>query len=324
MKSYISRTALVFSCAFLSTVAQSQHPPSSFELAAQRLPKPQVLPNETPRPCQRVGRTPPTRVRFASPDVENSMSDIPNFRGLHATLNLWRSQNFPKQDGCWTDWDFYVKKFQAAIGSEVTGILSPIEVSHLSASLEGGKQAIAQAAAARQQATAQVAELRQTAPRIFDIPFGLPLDLPLCPQLAWGQYPAQTCKRNVGREVYVEFSESEQPGWVMQGSVRVELFEESVATMRFRHKSQSVAVNMLNDRFGMSTDRTYEVQNVFGARTSYISSTWARDGLTAKFGCQYQSDCQDQVEISSREVAARRNELIRRREEEAARAGRKF
>lgn len=125
-------------------------------LAVRNLPKPSFGPGELPRPCAaggataRAGLAMAGQPRFASDDVRSLMAGFPT-----ATLLDWVRTHFRyANDGC-IEWDYVVRKFQAASGTEVTGIVSRADQERLSQSLEQGRQL-------RQETTVAAEDKRRT------------------------------------------------------------------------------------------------------------------------------------------------------------------
>src|SRR5574338_1145987 len=108
-------------------------------MAVHNLPKPSFGPGELPRPCTVDTRRPSVaridELRFASDDVRSMMVGFPT-----ATLHDWARAHFRYANDACIEWDYVVRKFQAATGGEVTGIVSRADYDRLSQGLEQGRQ----------------------------------------------------------------------------------------------------------------------------------------------------------------------------------------
>lgn len=302
----------------------SGHPPSAFEMAAASLPPPPAQPGEAARPCARIGKDPALRMRYASPEVEQSMTDAPQFKGLHAVLNMWASRHVPGTTGCWTDSDLVVSRFQAAVGNPVTGVLAAEDVGRLTGALAAARAVQGEERNRQAAAQAEVDKLRASGVRVLGIVFGAPLDLPQCPALRWGEFPTQACQKVVGNEVYVELPRSELPAWINQGSLYVRLYRGVVESLHLSPSNWGAAMRVMNERFGEAGVRTQQYENGFGAAFTVTDHSWSGEGLVARTSCRYGSTCRDQIQIISQAVAQARAQDRNRQEVEQTNTGRKF
>jgi hypothetical protein len=110
--------------------------------AVTRLPAPTIGPGELPRPCpasvqQRGYST--EEFQFASPEARASMQPF-----ARATLFGWAQKHFRYPNTACVEREYVVRKFQAAIGTDITGALSIADIRRLDQALDAGRQILSQ------------------------------------------------------------------------------------------------------------------------------------------------------------------------------------
>ncbi len=238
---------IVATFALLAATALAQTPPPQrvvYPDPVDFLPAPALAPGEVPRPCATSGG-----LRSESQAEQRAASPLRRWGRKHL--------QFPLQ--C-TDFDYVVSKWQETVGHPVTGVVTAADVARLDEEMKKAapriQEALAPQLAAQQQraeaqqqaaaaAEAERAARRASAPTVFGIAFGVPLELPVCGPLRMFEPPPQTCQSATTSlrkdEVHVEFSREDLPGWLLLPSLTVRLVGGSVESIRFEPKTQAAA-----------------------------------------------------------------------------------
>lgn len=289
---------LIWALAPASIAAQTTTPapmPDPARFAAEALPAPRMEPGELPRPCASANA-----LQAETDKVGKAFE-----QGLHLnTVLYWSVRHFQYADfatakRC-TDWDFTLRKFQAAVGNPVTGVAGAADLAAIRRAINdsrpkaqaawlqsdapGAAEARARNAAAAAEAGRQQAA-REKAPTIFGVPFGVPLDLPVCGRLRGGERPAQTCQA-VGPFAtrYLVFSQGDRPGWV-ESDPEIKMQQGNVAEMVVSVKNREAAIRAFTERFGEPGTRfgLSRLSTPGGAVEDY---EWRGGGLVAAHYCK--------------------------------------
>ncbi len=317
--------------------AEGQMPDPS-QMAAGTLPAPRIEPGELPRAC-----TSSNAYKTESPAVAQAFGPMWGTLIHWAVLHL-QYPDFATGKRC-ADWSFILQKFQAAVANPVTGVVSDADVARIKAEFAKNRPAF-QAAyrqfeeqqvgpqRAQRQAdaadAARVAQSRATAPTIFGIPFGVPLDLPACGPGGSDRYPATCQSRNVspfGKEsTTIFFSKADRPGWIRNWWLDVELVDGNVMGLGFEPFSLAAATKAFDERFGAATVDEVPMHNDLGGRWAATRKVWRRDGLVTMITCGFErmGSCDTRLSIRSEAMTEARQRKQERQVDESLQKGRKL
>lgn len=115
---------------------------STTTVAASQLPQPRLLPGERGQTCagnaRGAHRSPP--FRFVSEEVAASLPPI-----ARVTLSAWGDMHFKFPSDSCVDTEHLVRKFQEALGHEVTGVLSAADAKRINEVLNAARGELKQA-----------------------------------------------------------------------------------------------------------------------------------------------------------------------------------
>jgi len=297
-----SRAFVACILAVASGSVSAQNRISTTDYAAQRMPVPAVAPGELPRPCRSISellKKRPPDIQYATPEGKRRASGDPF---LAASLRAWARRHFGYTNDMCVEADFVVRKFQAATGAPVTGVLSDADVDRIAQALDAGRQAFA-----RTQPDAPApggAPDTATGPSILGIPLGRPFRMAECPvnfgpdAIRRPEYAKATCHTRFGRgdptdpdvilayQVYL--SKDEHPAWMgrigesvvgdlPRPSLLLDIRDGAVIGVRFEGKPElrGITLDALTQKYGQPVALSEDGRN----------AQWNVDGVTAVAGC---------------------------------------
>jgi hypothetical protein len=278
--------------------AMAQQLPSTSEFAARRLPPAKMAPGDLPRSCVVSPQEAKTRYRFqfSEPQTEAHW----HYDGMLSwTLQAWAKQQFGYVDTKCLDAGFTVRKFQEAIGTAATGILTEADLNRIEAAMDVGRNAQARATPDAPESDAGGG----TAFTVFGIPLGRPLRMPLCPMpkqtgLVRPAFAPSTCHTRFGPgdmtdptvtlSYQVYLSQPDHPTWLghvgqsqviylPSPSLLLSVRDSAVGSVRFEtdQTSREIAFEALTAKFGAPVSMAKD----------HYDGRWIGPGVTAVASC---------------------------------------